>query len=81
MDTSLSDFQEEPRGFPPWPKSPAEHWHHKPSGSSSPNTATLSPSTAAPPGSFTAKHLRMIPEDVEEQQLQSRGWGLQVRGW
>lgn len=30
------------------------------------NTATLSPSTAAPPGSFTAKHLGMIPEDVEE---------------
>lgn len=45
------------------------------------NTATLSPRTAAPPGSFTAKHLGMIPEDVEEQQLQSRGWGLQVRGW
>lgn len=30
MYISLSAFQQEPRGFPPRPKSPAEHWHHNP---------------------------------------------------
>lgn len=44
------------------------------------NTATLSPSTAAPPGRFIAKHLGKTPEDVEEWQIQSMRRGFQVRG-
>lgn len=66
MYMSLSGFQEEPCGFPPWPKSPAEHWHHNPLWLFQPKMLQLSPSTAAPPGSFTVEHLGKIPEDMQE---------------